>query len=71
MGGDEPTDGRVEVYHNGEWGTICDDDWNILSASVVCKTLGYDGALEYVHSGKFGPGEGNILLNRSINYTIK
>nr|CAB3263473.1 lysyl oxidase homolog 3 [Phallusia mammillata] len=63
MGGDEPTDGRVEVFHNGEWGTICDDDWNIDSASVVCRMVGYDGALEYVHSGKFGPGEGNIWMD--------
>uniref|UniRef100_H2Z176 protein-lysine 6-oxidase n=1 Tax=Ciona savignyi TaxID=51511 RepID=H2Z176_CIOSA len=56
-------EGRVEVFHNGEWGTICDDDWSLAAAHVVCRMIGYDGAWEYLHSGKFGPGEGNILMD--------
>uniref|UniRef100_A0A8B9B9W6 SRCR domain-containing protein n=1 Tax=Anser brachyrhynchus TaxID=132585 RepID=A0A8B9B9W6_9AVES len=37
--------GRVEILHNQSWGTICDDGWDVQSASVVCKMLGYNSAI--------------------------
>lgn len=32
-------EGRLEICHGGEWGTICDNDINNASATVVCKQL--------------------------------
>jgi len=39
--------GRVEVMDNeGNWGLVCDDDWDDLDARVFCDCLGYRGLVE-------------------------
>ena len=55
-------EGRVEVLHEGTWGTVCDDDWDLHDAGVVCRELGYGKAKSAPTGAKFGPGESTLLL---------
>ena len=41
FGGTNPREGRLEVYHRGRWGTVCDDGFTDAAARVVCYSLGY------------------------------
>ena len=58
-----PSSGRVEVLHMGTWGTICDYSWGLREADVVCRQLGYDGALSAPSYAAFGKGIGQIRLD--------
>lgn len=51
-------EGRLEVFYNGEWGTVCDDDFSIYAAQVVCRELGFVDAESWSPSAKYGKGEG-------------
>ena len=59
VGGNNRTEGRVEIFYNNTWGTVCDDSWSIQDAMVVCRQLGYDGAVEALSNAYFGPGDTN------------
>lgn len=52
--------GRVEVYYDGQWGTICDENWGQEAAEVVCKELGYSSAISLIKKAHFGQGTGPV-----------
>ena len=63
VGGSGSWEGRVEVYYNNIWGTVCDDSWDINDARVVCRQLGFPGVVSAPTNARFGPGSGQIWLD--------
>ena len=61
VGGRTAQEGRVETYHDGEWGTVCNDRFTSEDAAVVCRQLGYTGG--EVRSQAFGGGAGTIWMD--------
>uniref|UniRef100_A0A3Q0RWQ3 SRCR domain-containing protein n=1 Tax=Amphilophus citrinellus TaxID=61819 RepID=A0A3Q0RWQ3_AMPCI len=60
-GGQDYAEGRVEIFHDGVWGTVCDDNWDMNDANVACRQLRFPGAAEAPGSAHFGVG--NIWMD--------
>jgi len=64
VAGSLASNGRVEVFIDSRWSTVCDDLWDIRDADVVCRQLGYPRALAAASGNTFPMGSGGILLSR-------
>lgn len=60
--GSRHSEGRVEIRHEGRWGTICDDGWDITDANVACRQMGFGTAYEATHYASFGQGVGKVWV---------
>ncbi|XP_038052441.1 deleted in malignant brain tumors 1 protein-like [Patiria miniata] len=63
VGGLDSMEGRVEVFWNGAWGTVCDDDWDLRDATVICRELGFGEAYAAPQRAAFGEGTVHIVLD--------
>ena len=66
MDGSYPSEGRLEVFRNGAWGTVSDNDFDDNDARVVCRSLGYGHDGDGVWQGccsKYGQGTGPIHMD--------
>ena len=54
QGGNYSNEGRVEVYCNGQWGTICSTGFDSTDAKAICKLLGYDYFFSYNDLSQYG-----------------
>ena len=55
--------GRVEVEYKGVWGTVCDTNWDLNAANVVCKGMGWSRAVRPSLGSEFGRTWGPIWMD--------
>jgi len=60
VGGSSHREGRLEVYQNGTWGTVCRNSFSHAAARVVCYMCGYKDVGQYI-GNRYGAGSGTIL----------
>uniref|UniRef100_A0A8I5ZXZ6 Cd5 molecule-like n=1 Tax=Rattus norvegicus TaxID=10116 RepID=A0A8I5ZXZ6_RAT len=68
VGGAHRCEGRVEVKHNGQWGTVCDDGWDLIDVSVVCRELNCGAAKKTPSGASYHPpaSEGQSVLIQGV-----
>lgn len=62
-GGVNPKKGRVEVFHDGKWGSVCADGWGIEEAMTVCRQLNLGYAGQAVTKDRFGGKHLKVVMS--------
>uniref|UniRef100_UPI00358DF0B7 macrophage scavenger receptor types I and II-like isoform X2 n=1 Tax=Myxine glutinosa TaxID=7769 RepID=UPI00358DF0B7 len=63
VNGPDAYEGRLEVLHRGEWGSVCDDHFKKVDADVACISLGYEDAHYFRANATYGEGTGPIWMD--------
>uniref|UniRef100_A0A672RUL6 Soluble scavenger receptor cysteine-rich domain-containing protein SSC5D n=1 Tax=Sinocyclocheilus grahami TaxID=75366 RepID=A0A672RUL6_SINGR len=63
VNGTNSCSGRVEVLHDDQWGTVCDNGWGLTDAAVICKELDCGKVIEAKSAAYFGPGVGPVWID--------
>ena len=66
IGGINKLEGRVEIQYQGIWGTICDDGWDDIDATILCKELGFLNGTA-THWAQFGSGITSPVWLHQVN----
>ena len=61
--GTSEREGRVEIFYGGIWGSVCDTNWSLVQANVVCHQLGYSEAVAVYKDSWYGPGNGIVIMD--------
>ncbi|XP_066951338.1 lysyl oxidase homolog 2 isoform X2 [Macrobrachium rosenbergii] len=61
-------EGNVQIYHEGRWANICDDEWDEREGEIVCRQLGFPGLMKVTYSGTYGHAQGNYWLDNLFCY---
>lgn len=64
VNGKDDCSGRVEVRHGEEWKTVCDTEWTLNKAEVVCELLECGRAVDAPGAASFGQGSGSVVDTR-------
>lgn len=68
VGGRNEEEGNVQIFHMGEWGSICDDEWDSYEAAISCRQLGFPGAKRHTYSSQFGYSLNRIWMDNLYCY---
>uniref|UniRef100_A0A9J8BEP6 SRCR domain-containing protein n=1 Tax=Cyprinus carpio carpio TaxID=630221 RepID=A0A9J8BEP6_CYPCA len=66
VNGNSPCSGTVEVLHRGQWGTVCDDGWDLADAAVVCRELDCGEPVDALSDAQVGLGSGPVWMNNAM-----
>ena len=55
--------GTVEIFRQGTWGAVCDANWDLSKARIICRQLGYQGAWAALVGSHYGSGSRPPWMN--------